>query len=70
MGLDSFKNNFLQLKCIKKHNARAVNCENSSKAYSPSKLIFKLLKTLIYPLVFIKYLDEFFMGRICVICKK
>ena len=33
-------------------------------------LIFKLLKTLIYPLVFIKYLDEFFMGRICVICKK
>ena len=43
MGLDSFKNNFLQLKCIKKHNARAVNCENSSKAYSPSKLIFKLL---------------------------
>ena len=31
---------------------------------------FRLLSLLFYPLVFIKYLDELFMGRICVICKK
>ena len=34
------------------------------------KIFFKLLSFLFYPLVFIKYLDELFMGRICVICKK
>ena len=31
---------------------------------------FRLLSLLFYPLVFIKYLDELFIGRICVICKK
>ena len=34
------------------------------------KFFFRLLSLLFYPLVFIKYLDELFMGRICVICKK
>ena len=34
------------------------------------KLIFKMLSFLFYPLIHIKYLDELFMGRICVICKK
>ena len=34
------------------------------------KIFFRLLSFLFYPLVFIKYLDELFMGRICVICKK
>ena len=34
------------------------------------KFIFRLLSLLFYPLIFIKYLDELFMGRICVICKK
>ena len=34
------------------------------------KLIFKLLSFLFYPLIHIKYLDELFMGRICVICEK
>ncbi len=31
---------------------------------------FKFLSFLFYPLIHIKYLDELFMGRICVICKK
>tara|TARA_B100000902_G_C27253589_1_gene886612 strand:- start:341 stop:1273 length:933 start_codon:yes stop_codon:yes gene_type:complete len=36
-----------------------------------SKIIFfRILSLLFYPLVFIKYVDELFMGRICVICKK
>ena len=34
------------------------------------KFIFKILSSLFYPLIHIKYLDEFFMGRICVICRK
>ena len=34
------------------------------------KIFFKSLSFLFYQLVFIKYLDELFMGRICVICKK
>ena len=34
------------------------------------KFFFRLLSLLFYPLIFIKYLDELFMGRICVICKK
>ena len=34
------------------------------------KIIFRLLSLLFYPLIHIKYLDELFMGRICVICKK
>ena len=34
------------------------------------KFVFKVLSLLFYPLIYIKYLDEFFMGRICVICKK
>ena len=34
------------------------------------KFIFKMLSLLFYPLIHIKYLDELFMGRICVICKK
>ena len=34
------------------------------------RIFFKSLSFLFYPLVFIKYLDELFMGRICVICKK
>ena len=34
------------------------------------KLFFKILSFLFYPLIHIKYLDELFMGRICVICKK
>ena len=34
------------------------------------KFFFRFLSLLFYPLVFIKYLDELFMGRICVICKK
>ena len=34
------------------------------------KIFFKLLSLLFYPFVFIKYFDELFMGRICVICKK
>jgi hypothetical protein len=29
-----------------------------------------MLSLLFYPLIHIKYLDELFMGRICVICKK
>ena len=34
------------------------------------KFYFKVLSLLFYPLIYIKYLDELFMGRICVICKK
>ena len=34
------------------------------------KIFFKLLSFIFYPLIYIKYLDELFMGRICVICKK
>ena len=34
------------------------------------KFFFRLLSLLFYPLIYIKYLDELFMGRICVICKK
>ena len=34
------------------------------------KLLFKILSFLFYPLIHIKYIDELFMGRICVICKK
>ena len=34
------------------------------------KLFFRLLSYLFYPLIHIKYIDELFMGRICVICKK
>ena len=34
------------------------------------KFIFKILSSLFYPLIHIKYLDELFMGRICVICRK
>jgi|APSaa5957512535_1039671.scaffolds.fasta_scaffold49792_2 ubiquinone/menaquinone biosynthesis C-methylase UbiE len=34
------------------------------------KIIFRLLSLLFYPLIHIKYLDELFMSRICVICKK
>ena len=34
------------------------------------RISFKLLSLLFYPLIHIKYIDELFMGRICVICKK
>ena len=34
------------------------------------KILYKILSYLFYPLIHIKYLDELFMGRICVICKK
>lgn len=35
-----------------------------------NKLIFKLLRCIFYPLIYIKYVNELFMGRICVILKK
>ena len=33
-------------------------------------LIFKILSLLFYPLIYIKYLQEYFLGRICFIAKK
>lgn len=33
-------------------------------------LIFKILSLLFYPLIYIKYLQEYFLGRICFVAKK
>ena len=56
------KNNWSNVKWIK----RPILTDGRKS----KKIFFKLLSFLFYPLVFIKYLDELFMGRICVICKK
>ena len=56
------KNNWSNVKWIK----RPILTDGRKS----KKIFFKLLSFLFYPLVYIKYLDELFMGRICVICKK
>ena len=33
-------------------------------------LIFKILSLLFYPLIYIKYLQEYFLGRICFVATK
>jgi len=55
-------NNWLNVKWIK----RPILTDGRKS----KKLFFKILSLLFYPLIHIKYLDELFTGRICVICKK
>tara|TARA_Y100000590_G_scaffold334639_1_gene380783 strand:+ start:518 stop:1450 length:933 start_codon:yes stop_codon:yes gene_type:complete len=55
-------NNWLNVKWIK----RPILTDGRKS----KKLFFRILSLLFYPLIHIKYLDEIFMGRICVICKK
>ena len=56
------KNNWTKVKWIK----RPILTDGRRS----KKILYKILSFLFYPLIHIKYLDELFMGRICVICKK
>ena len=51
-------------------NVRWIKKPILSDGRRSKNFFFRILSLLFYPLIFIKYLDELFMGRICVICKK